>query len=95
MGESEYTVLSKGEAQAAGMMQSEGEFANVPPHWALYIAVEDAQNTVDSAAKLGAQVMVPPTPIPGIGTFAIIQDPQGAAFSILQSETPLGNPSQN
>lgn len=95
MGESTYTILAKGESQTAGVMQAEGEYAHVPPHWSMYIAVENAQNTVDSAAKLGGSVIMPPTPIPGVGTFAIIQDPQGAVFSILEALPRQGDPSQN
>jgi len=29
-------------------------------------------------------VCQPPTPIPGVGTFSMIADPQGANFSIIQ-----------
>ncbi len=37
-----------------------------------YILVEDIQEAVDAAAKSGAEVAVPPMPLPGHGTCAIV-----------------------
>ena len=90
-GEITYTILQKGETQAAGMLQMDGEmWAGIPPHWMPYFAVANAQQTVDTVTANGGRVSVPPTPIPGIGTFAVLADPQGAHFSILQGE-PMSN----
>jgi predicted enzyme related to lactoylglutathione lyase len=50
-----------------------------------YFSVDDAQAVFDAATKAGAQVMMPPTPIPTVGTFAVLADPQGAVFAILQA----------
>jgi hypothetical protein len=36
------------------------------------------------AAALGAKIRVPPQDIPKVGRFAIIEDPQGAVFSLFQ-----------
>ena len=36
-----------------------------------------ARVTIDRATKLGAQVALPKTPIPGVGAVAAIIDPQG------------------
>jgi predicted enzyme related to lactoylglutathione lyase len=82
---STYTILKQGDAQRAGVMQMNGEqFAGIPPHWMPYFWVENAAASVETAKKLGASIKVPSTPIPGIGNFAVIQDPQGAVFSILE-----------
>jgi predicted enzyme related to lactoylglutathione lyase len=29
-------------------------------------------------------VLVPPTDVPGVGRFSILQDPQGASFAIIR-----------
>jgi predicted enzyme related to lactoylglutathione lyase len=58
--------------------------AGVPPHWLGYITVEDAAATAAKAKQLGGEVKVPPTDIPTVGRFAVIQDPQGAVFSIIK-----------
>jgi hypothetical protein len=39
---------------------------------------------VSRAAELGGKVCVPPTDIPNVGRFAVINDPQGAVFSIIR-----------
>jgi predicted enzyme related to lactoylglutathione lyase len=82
----EYTIFKKGDAQAAGMMQISKEMEAMPPHWMVYFAVDDSDRTVQKAKGMGAQVMVPPTDIPNIGRFAILNDPQGADFAVIRLE---------
>ncbi len=82
----EYTIFKKGDAQAAGMMQISKEMGATPPHWMVYFAVDDSDRTVEQAKGMGAQVMVPPTNIPNIGRFAVLNDPQGADFAVIRLE---------
>lgn len=84
----EYTIFKKGDAQAAGMMKIPKEMGPVPPHWLVYFAVDDSDRTVEKARGMGGRVMVPPTDIPNIGRFAILNDPQGADFAIIRMERP-------
>jgi uncharacterized protein len=84
----EYTIFKKGDEQAAGMMQITKEMGATPPHWEVYFAVEDSDRTVEKAKGMGAQVMVPPTDIPNIGRFAMLNDPQGAGFAVIRLEPP-------
>jgi len=84
----EYTVFKKGDAQAAGMMQITKEMTGMPPHWMVYFAVDDSDRTVEKAKGMGALVMVPPTDIPNIGRFAILNDPQGADFAVIRLQMP-------
>lgn len=80
-----YTLFKRSDgANAAGMMKMPDDMKGVPPHWLIYFQVGDIQGTVDKAAKSSAKVLVPPTPIPGIGRFAVVADGQGAAFGLLQ-----------
>lgn len=58
----------------------------VPPHWLAYFAVADADTTIADAERLGGQRMNGPMQLEGVGTMAVITDPQGAAFAILQPE---------
>jgi predicted enzyme related to lactoylglutathione lyase len=82
-----YTVFKRGDGQnAAGMMKIPDNLtANVPPNWLSYFLTKDIKATSDKVKTLGGQVMVPPTPIPNVGTFAVVCDPQGATFGLLQS----------
>jgi hypothetical protein len=68
----------------AGMMPMIGAGwpVDLPPHWMIYFAVADADESAQLAYDLGGQVPVPPTDFP-MGRFAVINDPQGGTFSIL------------
>jgi len=92
MGEGSYTMLQIGEGDDAvsigGVvpLPSDGEHANIPPHWIGYVGVGDIAATAAKIAALGGQVPVPPTPISGVGTFAVAADPTGGHFSPIQFE---------
>ena len=83
----DYTIFKKVDSQAAGMMELPKEW-KVKPHWLVYFAVDDSDRTVDKAKKMGGKVMVPPTDIPNIGRFAILNDPQGADFAVIRLQMP-------
>jgi predicted enzyme related to lactoylglutathione lyase len=51
------------------------------PHWLAYIATPDVDDTVAQAENLGARILSPSTHIPTVGMFAVLADPQGAAFA--------------
>ena len=87
-GPMEYTMFSNGERPAAGMFQITSDMAGVPPHWLVYFAVDDCDATVKKAGELGAATIKPADDIPGIGRFAIMQDPQGAVFAVIKLEAP-------
>lgn len=91
MGPMVYTLFKIGEAQIGGMMEMTEEWGEIPPNWMLYISVADCDATAAKAETLGAQSLVPPTDIPGVGRFSMIRDPQGAVFSILKmADMPQG-----
>jgi len=60
------------------------EWKGVPPHWGIYITVADCDERAAKAKELGASFHVPPTDIPNVGRFAVIADPQGVVFAIIQ-----------
>ena len=78
----EYTLLKAAGDDVAGVMQITEEMGPVPPHWGVYFGVANVDDTTSKADFLGATILVPGTEIPGIGRFAVIQDPQGAVFGI-------------
>ena len=86
----EYAMLQAGGENVAGVMQIMPEMGEFPPHWSVYFGVDSADEAVEKAQSLGAMVFVPPTDIvpsegqPPIGRFAVLADPQGAAFSVFQ-----------
>jgi uncharacterized protein len=80
-----YTVFETDEESVAGMMTIPEQAGPLPPHWAAYFAVASCDAAIAKAQTLGAKVLVPAMDVEGVGRFATLTDPQGAAFSILQS----------
>ena len=89
LGPTTYTVFKRGDKPAGGMMEITSEMGPMPPNWLSYFAVTGCDATVARAIMLGGQVVVPPTDVPGIGRFAVLHDPQGATFAIVD-EPKLG-----
>jgi uncharacterized protein len=66
---------------AGGMEMSPMVPAEVPSYWMVYFGVEDVDASFTTALEAGAREMMAPTAFPG-GRFAILGDPQGAAFGL-------------
>jgi predicted enzyme related to lactoylglutathione lyase len=77
-----YTLLNAGESDVGGCM--EPPMPDVPNHWHVYFAVDDADATAAKAAAEGGQIAVEPFDIPSVGRSAVLTDPQGAVFSVLK-----------
>lgn len=82
-GSSEYTVFDRAEEPVAGMMAM-SDPADAPPNWLPYFGVAECDDRAREAGVAGGRVFVSPTDIPGVGRFAVLGDPQGAVFAILQ-----------
>jgi predicted enzyme related to lactoylglutathione lyase len=52
--------------------------------WMSYVAVQSIQDTLHRVTMLDGTVQSAPTQVPGLGTFAIITDSQGAAISVVE-----------
>jgi predicted enzyme related to lactoylglutathione lyase len=84
MGDFTYHMLSAGGKDFGGIMPMTGPmWQGVPPHWMMYVAVADVDAAAKKVVELGGKVCVPPTDIP-VGRFAVVNDPQGATFSLFQ-----------
>ena len=84
MGDFVYTYFRQGERRNGGMMPIMPEMEPIPPHWAVYFAVDNCDEKAAHATALGGKALVPPTDVPGVGRFSLLQDPQGAAFAIIK-----------
>jgi uncharacterized protein len=79
----DYTEFGTGEERKGGMFQMGAEFGDAPSHWMAYIAVDDVDETARQVEALGGKVCVPPSDIPNVGRFSVLNDPSGAVISIL------------
>jgi uncharacterized protein len=62
----------------------------VPPHWLLYIATADADDTVARVKELGANIIDPAFDVMDMGRMAVIQDPTGTVFAVWQAYKSVG-----
>jgi len=60
------------------------------PHWLTYIGTPDIDATVAQARELGAKVVKEVEEIPGMGKYAVLNDPQGAQFAVYTSSADPG-----
>lgn len=72
--------FAAGDAQVASFMED----AKQHPAWMSYVAVAKLGEARDRAKRLGATIIAEEIPVPGIGKFAVIQDPQGAFLSLFE-----------
>ena len=89
-GDSEYTLFMTPAGPMAGLMvlPEEAKAMNVPPNWMSYIGTSDVDATAQLAAQLGGEILRAPDDVPGVGRFAVLADPHGAAFGIMALENP-------
>ena len=79
-----YTTFSGADGPRGGMRSSLAEGECGTPHWLIYFAVTDCAASAAAAQALGGMVRLPPTHVPAVGRFALLADPQGAAFAVVQ-----------
>lgn len=80
-----YTEFQVGGESIAGAMEMSSMVPKeVPSYWMPYFNVADVDAAFKKATVAGAREMVAPQDFPG-GRFAILSDPQGAAFGLLKA----------
>lgn len=84
MGQTKYTEWLVGERSIGGMMPIAAELGEIPPHWMHYVSVANCDATAQKAISLGGSLIAPPMDMPGVGRMAVLSDPQGAAFAVIQ-----------
>jgi hypothetical protein len=77
-----YTIFESDGVQRAGCMTIQRP--DTPPNWLTYLGTDDVDTRCKKAEGLGAQKLMDPMDIPGIGRFAVLTDPTGAAFALFK-----------
>ena len=80
----DYHLAASDGDMVAGLMVMPDEVRGMPPFWMIYFAVDDADRAAADIEAAGGKVHRAPADIPGTGRFAVLADPQGAVFGILQ-----------
>lgn len=59
---------------------------NTPAHWLLYFTVADVAAAESKVGSLGGRILMPARHLEGVGTWAIVSDPQGAVFAVFKTD---------
>lgn len=81
-----YVICDRDRTPVAGMqlMVGSGFPDDLPPHWLVYFAVGNCDAAAEHAHQLGGRIVHPPTTI-SVGRYAVLSDPQGGTFAILDN----------
>jgi uncharacterized protein len=81
-----YTLLSAGDYTVGGVMALDADAiaGGARPGWGGYVGVADVDAAAVQLKAGGGQVMHGPADIPGVGRFAAVTDPHGAAFYLFK-----------
>jgi predicted enzyme related to lactoylglutathione lyase len=79
-----YWVASADGTTIAGIFSGKSIPYPVPPHWLIYLEVDDIAAAVAAVRATGGSVLREPFPVPGVGTIAIVKEPGGAAAGLMQ-----------
>lgn len=87
-----YTIWRlEGRDTAAGYTLRPDQTAqHVPPHWMLYIQVENVDASAGKVPQLGGKVIAGPFDVMDAGRMAVVQDPTGAYFCLWQPNKNAG-----
>ncbi len=84
-----YELFLQGDREVAGMLKIQEDWGPVPPNWAAYFCVADCDAAMAEAVRLGGVALFPAMEAENVGRFAFLQDPQGAAFAIIELAHPV------
>lgn len=71
----------------AGICHAQGENADLPAQWLVYLTVADLNASVDRCVKMGGRLLSGPREMGGQGRVAVIKDPAGAVAALFQPAT--------
>ncbi len=86
-----YTMFKlDGRVVAAGYTVGGQMAPNVPPHWALYVAVQNADGAAARIEAIGGKLLKPAFDVFDAGRMAVASDPTGAVFMVWQANKNSG-----
>ena len=92
---SEYREIKRSDGGFAGgvlTLTSQMAGSGVRANWSTYFEVDDVDAAVAKATGMGAAVHMPAMTMPGVGRMAMIADPQGAVFYLMDPTPPPDQP---
>jgi predicted enzyme related to lactoylglutathione lyase len=93
--EVEYRMIQRSDGGNAGgvlTLNDEMKAGGARPVWLGYLHVKDVDGTVNAIKSEGGQAMMEPWDQPGVGRLAMVTDPQGAPFYLMNPIPPEHDP---
>lgn len=89
-----YTIVSAGGSPVGGIMAipDEARQMGARPGWLGYIGVADVDAAAARIAAAGGAIHHPAQDIAGVGRFAVVADPHGAAFMLFKGSSDEAPP---
>lgn len=84
-----YSFFKDGTALRGGMVTIGSDTGAVSPSWRAHIAVRDLEAAMTRVADLGGSAEIDATAIPGAGPRAVVRDPVGVSFILIEQADPL------
>ena len=91
----EYRMIIRSDGgNAGGVMTLTDEMRShgAQPVWLGYLHVSDVDSSVEAMQADGGRIMMQPWDQPGVGRLAMVADPQGAPFYLIDPEPPADQP---
>src|SRR5256885_5001522 len=85
-----YTMLKLNGKDVGALFQKGEMMKDVPTHWASYVSVNSADETVAKAKSLGGTIRQEAFDVMDVGRMAVITDPTGATFCIWEPKKHKG-----
>jgi uncharacterized protein len=83
-GDAQHYILSSDNYARAGLNALPGDSMRRYPHWLNFVRVTDAADTAKKAVQLGGRVLVEPRIDRQGGRLAVLADPSGAPFGVME-----------
>lgn len=85
-GPMDYWMANTGDPNAPGINGGMMKRGNVQ-HTTNTLGVDSVDNAIAAVTKAGGKLVMPKTPIPGVGYFAYCEDTEGNLFGLMQADT--------
>ena len=83
-GAGKHYVLASDDYARAGLNALPEDSKHRRPHWLDFVRVDDAAAAASKAATLGGRILVEPRPDRHGGKLAVLADPTGAVFGVME-----------
>jgi predicted enzyme related to lactoylglutathione lyase len=77
-------------AAAISPQQPDETTAGIPPHWNVYVTVDDVDAASAAAGEHGGTVLAGPFDVLDVGRMAVIADPSSAVLCLWQAKSSIG-----